>query len=74
MTLQQRKLHIIDQLIRTESEEIIHNIEKVIIRSGDFWDELSDKTKQSIDRGIEQLDSGKRIPHSKVKKKYSKWL
>ena len=74
MNLQQRKLQIIDQLIRTENESTIDKIEKVISKSGDFWDELSSVEKTGIDVGIKELEEGKRIPHSKVKKKYAKWL
>ena len=30
--------------------------------------------RQKVDEGLRQLDAGKGIPHSQVKKKLAKWL
>ncbi len=40
----------------------------------DWWDEISDEEKSSIDRGLRQLEQGKGIPHEEVVKKYPKWF
>lgn len=74
MTLQEKKLMIIERIIHSSDKSMLKEIEKVIASSGDFWDELSEEQIASIDRGIKQLNAGKGIPHSKVKKKYAKWL
>lgn len=29
---------------------------------------------ESVDRGLDQLDRGEKIPHAKVKKKIAEWL
>jgi predicted transcriptional regulator len=38
----------------------------------DFWDELSDHVKGSVDRGLKQSAAGETIPHEEVMKKFSK--
>lgn len=40
----------------------------------DWWDELSPEEEQSIERGLEDIEHGKVIPHKEVMKKYKKWL
>jgi predicted transcriptional regulator len=39
----------------------------------DFWDELSDAQKASVERGITQADKGEFKSHKEVMKKYQKW-
>ena len=41
-------------------------------RKKDWWDEISEAEKQSIEKGIAQADSGKLNPHSKARKIYGK--
>jgi len=71
--LQQRKLLIIEQLARTSSKKIIDEVE-VILKKDDFWLDLSDAAKASIERGIEDGKNGRKKPHTEVMKKYKKWL
>lgn len=40
----------------------------------DFWDEIPEAVKESIERGIEQERKGETKPHEEVMKKYKKWL
>ena len=40
----------------------------------DWWDEISNKERISIENGIKQADNDELIPHSKVKELYVKWL
>lgn len=74
MNLQQRKLNIIDNVVRTHKKTLIEKIEKVISTEKDFWDELSIEEKKGIEKGLKELDAGQRIPYSKVRKKIAKWL
>lgn len=39
----------------------------------DFWDELSDAQKASVERGIAQANRGEFKSHKEVMKKYQKW-
>ena len=40
-------------------------------QSGDFWDELSPIQQASIDRGLADLEAGRRKPFSAIQKKYT---
>jgi predicted transcriptional regulator len=40
----------------------------------DWWDDLSDGAKNSIDRGLKDIEMGNVTPHEEVMKKYKKWL
>jgi len=40
----------------------------------DWWDDLSDAAKSSIERGLKDAEEGKLTPHKEVMKKYKKWL
>ena len=74
MTLAQRKLNIINQIIHINDKKLIKEIEIILAAKYDFWNELSKEEKDGIDRGLTELNEGKRIPLSEVKKMYQKWL
>lgn len=40
------------------------------IQTGDFWDELSPDQQASIDRGLSDLEAGRKKPFSDILKKY----
>ena len=40
----------------------------------DWWNEISDEEKESIEKGLSDAESGKLKPHSEIRKKYEKWL
>ena len=40
----------------------------------DWWDDLSAKAKESIERGLKDVEAGRITPHKEVMKKYKKWL
>lgn len=40
----------------------------------DWWDDLSDEAKASIERGLKDAETGNVTPHKEVMKKYKKWL
>ena len=75
MDIQTEKIELAKLLLQTNSEKLIKKV-KAIFKSEqkDWWDEISDEEKLAVEKGIEQLDSGKGIPHSEVMKKYKKWL
>ena len=43
-------------------------------QKGDWWDEIGDEERASIDKGLRQLKEGKGIPHEQVVKQYPKWF
>jgi predicted transcriptional regulator len=40
----------------------------------DFWEDLPESQRKSIERGIEQAAKGETVAHEDVMKKYGKWL
>ncbi len=40
----------------------------------DWWDDISDAAKKSIEQGLKDIEEGKVIPHKEAMKKYRKWL
>ncbi len=40
----------------------------------DWYDELSDAEKKSIELGLKDIEEGRVVAHSEVKKLYEKWL
>ena len=43
-------------------------------KATDWWDDITDAERASIDRGLRQLEEGKGIPHEQVVKQYAKWF
>ncbi len=40
----------------------------------DWWNEISDLEKESIEKGLSDADNGKLNPHSEARQTYEKWL
>jgi predicted transcriptional regulator len=62
----------IDNASEKELEIVYHIFEAT--NQTDWWDEISNPQKKAINKGLDQLDKGKGIPHKEVMKKYNKWL
>ena len=43
-------------------------------KDNDWWNEISDAEKNSIEMGLKDSEEGKVVPHSEVKKLYEKYL
>jgi predicted transcriptional regulator len=39
----------------------------------DWWDDLPESAKDSINRGLDDIEKGKVTNHTEVMKKYDKW-
>lgn len=73
MNLKIEKLNIIHQIIRLEDEQMINTIKDLLALGGavsdtdiDFWDELTESQKESIQLSIKQLETGEGISHEQV--------
>lgn len=40
----------------------------------DWWDDISDEAKESIERGLKDYENNRVTSHKEVMKKYKKWL
>ena len=74
LQIQNKKLELIQWLSTIEDLNFLDKISDMISRERkkDWWDEISDAEKQSIEKGIAQADAGKLNPHSKARKIYGK--
>lgn len=72
VSLEARKLSILEHLAELEDEAILLQIENLLHPKVDFWDELNEAQKASIQRGSEQLDAGQRISYEAFMSKYRK--
>lgn len=75
LKLQNKKIELIQWLSTLDDMSIIEKIMKLREREkSDWWNEISEEEKQSIEKGIEDANSGKVKSFSEVKKIYEKWL
>ena len=74
LQIQNKKLELIQWLSTIEDLNFLDKISDMISRERkkDWWDEVSEAEKQSIEKGIAQADAGKLNPHSKARKIYGK--
>ena len=75
MNIALTKLELAKQLLNTNDKDIINHIKAVFsTRTEDWWEELPDEIKLSVEKGLKQSESGQTIPHEQVMKRYKKWL
>lgn len=72
ISLEARKLNIIEYLAELEDESILLQIENLLKPTIDFWDELNEVERKSIEKGVAQLDAGQRIGYETFIAKYRK--
>ncbi len=68
MNIQAKKLELVQRILNTDKPSLLEKINKIFEQEGetDWWDELSDEERASIQEGLDQLDRGEGIPHEKV--------
>ena len=73
--IESKKLALIQWLTSLNDVSMIDKILELKNKeSKDWWDETSDEEKESIEKELEDANSGKLKPHSEIRKKYEKWL
>ena len=69
------KLDLIQWLTSLEDESIIEKLIKFRKQeTKDWWNEISEAEKKSIESGLKDAENGKLKPHSDARKLYDKWL
>ncbi len=65
-------------IIETDDENILSKVKAYFVtlvgKNADWWDTISDKEKDAIQMGLQQLENGAGIPHEEVKQKADKIL
>jgi len=72
MDIQSKKIELIKTILAIENIDFIKKVADFVnAEKVDFWDELSVSEQNEIKKGINQLDSGKRISFDSFLKKIS---
>jgi predicted transcriptional regulator len=75
LQLQNHKLELIQWLTSLKDAKTIERLISIKQEvQQDFWDEISEAEKQSIEQGIKDAEEGRLVPHEEIRKKYGKWL
>ena len=75
VNIQKAKIDLIQWLTTIEDSSVIQKIMELRnTENKDWWNEISDVEKKSIELGISDADNGNLKPHSEAKKIYEKWL
>ena len=75
LNIQDIKIELIQWITTLDNASTIQKIVKLRKNdSEDWWNEISESEKKSIEQGIEDADAGRLVPHSEAKKVYEKWL
>ena len=66
----------VKKYIDTADEKTLKMIHAMleVEQESDWWDELSEGAKTSIEKGLKDAEAGRVTPHEVVMKKYRKWL
>ena len=78
MNISSEKLDIIQRICEIQDNDLLDIIKNIIdIPNGtksDWWDQITPEEKNSINRGLNDLQQGKVHSHDQIRKKYEKWL
>ena len=75
INIQNKKIELIQWLSTLNDESIIEKVMKLRENEKtDWWKEISKEERKSIEKGIQDADSGKLKIYSGAKKLYEKWL
>lgn len=76
MNIESEKLKLIDWIANLRDDSVIERIKMLKENQPgvDWWDEITEEEKASIEKGLEDVKAGRLIPHDDVKKDYAKWL
>jgi predicted transcriptional regulator len=68
MNLQAKKLELVQLILNTEKPSILQKVEDVFKKKADWWDEISEDERKSIEKGLAEANRGELIPHEQVMK------
>ena len=72
MDIQSSKIELVKIILNIENDKFIEKITEFIQKEKvDFWDELSVAEQKEIEKGIKELNKGKRVELNEFLKKIS---
>lgn len=73
MKLSEEKIDIIQRVIELDDEEKLDQIHELLAEEKNQH-QLTDEEKQSIERGLKDLDEGKKISYQEFKQRLQQWI
>ncbi len=77
MNIQAEKLGLIEWIARLNDSTVIEKLKKIYeenTQSSDWWNEISKSEKESIERGLKDIEEGRIHSHATARKVYEKYL
>ena len=75
LSLENKKIELIQWLSTLNDKALIDKLMQLRNKEKtDWWNEISEGEKESIEKGIQDADNGKLTSHTQVKDLYEKWL
>jgi predicted transcriptional regulator len=77
MNIQAEKLGLIEWIARLNDSSVIEKLKKIYeenSQTSDWWNEISLQEKESIERGLKDIEEGKVHSHETARKVYEKYL
>ncbi|MVN20666.1 hypothetical protein [Mucilaginibacter arboris] len=75
LNIQNKKIELIQWLSTIEDISILNKIIELRKQQNkDWYNSISENEKESIEKGLQDAESGKLNPHSTARKLYEKWL
>jgi len=77
MNIQAEKLSLIEWILKLQNKSVIAKLKRIHeehIESEDWWNELSKEEKESIERGLKDIEEGRIHSHESVRKIYGKYI
>jgi len=77
MNIHAEKLGLIEWIVRLTDSAILEKLKRIhdeYNTSSDWWDDISSEEKESIDRGLKDIEEGRVYSHETAKKLYEKYL
>ncbi len=72
MDIREEKIEIVKLILETENQNILKSVKKLLSNSSDvdFWNSLSQKQKEEIASGIDDIDNGRVQAYDDIMKKH----
>ena len=73
MKLSEEKIDIIQKVIELEDEEKLDQIHELLSENENL-NQLTESEKRSIERGLKDLDEGRKISYPEFKERLQQWI
>jgi hypothetical protein len=73
MDVHAKKYQLIEWITNISDSNLLDKLMK-IAETTDWWNEISEAERKSIERGLKDIEENKVFDHSEVRKKYEKYI